>query len=491
MRLRRWALVAIVAFDVASAKSAEAQTKTSSTAPAARRAPVTFRSQPIFYIAGDDATRTRRLSEALRGAIDAPARAHPDAPNIEIVRVSSSTVALRVRGYVIGDLYSSDAAPAQTFDAYVAELAGGLELFVQDQRRKAALQGSALRVFFAALIIVIGLLVLRLARYLFKRADESIDDRAAAMKPITLLGVPIIGPEALGAAAALAVALGRITAYVGIIVATISLSLWQFELARGWVGAFLKWASTPLVGGLEELLKALPRLGLAALLIAAGNGALRVIRVLFDSAASGRTTWALNPDRARVLRTVASVAVVLVITPLAIASVFGQFHSPLEVLLIACAATFALAFGPLLASGAVGLSMLWRGPFEVGDRIGLGAVRGKVVRVSPWDVEIDGDDGRKSRVPMLALLSTTVEKMSAARPSILRATVKRNGSIGETLSKVLDAVREPTATIACVGFDESVVKIELRTASDRAERAMLAMAEGAEGVAILECARVE
>jgi small-conductance mechanosensitive channel len=440
------------------------------------RIAVTYREQPVFYVADDDTRkakeRSKRLSSALATAVEATARADLDAPNAAVDFVGTSTVIVKVRGHIVGELYARDARAAGQPDlqAYAGSLEDGLGLFVADQRRKAALQGSAIRVVLAIVIIVIGLLLLRLSRYGFRRADEYLDDRTdtGTLRPISLLGVPIIGPEALSAAAALAIAVGRIASYVGIIFVSLSLALSQFELTRPWVGAVVGWASPLLFAGFEQLVLALPRLVLAAILLVVGSGALRVARVLFDDEAGHRPAWeALTPSRARVLRIVASIAVIMVIAPLAVAAVFGRFHTPLELLIVAASVSGALALAPLLASGAVGLMTIWRGQLVIGDVISVRGVRGTITAITTWDVEIETDRGARTSLPMLSLLAAHVVREQLGAASIVRVIAPRRGSVRETIEAIRALV--PDASVSCVRFDASEVELRVEPAARDAD----------------------
>src|SRR5262249_18391771 len=153
----------------------------------------------------------RKISAALAEAIEAPLKADRGGPTAETRMSGTSTLALFVRGHPVAELTAADAEAdgAPTLEELGRSLEDGLSLVVADQRRRAALQGTALRVFFALLILFAGILLLRLARHLFGRADEYLDDKSGALRPVTILDVPIVGAEAIGAAAALTIAIGR------------------------------------------------------------------------------------------------------------------------------------------------------------------------------------------------------------------------------------------------------------------------------------------
>ncbi|MBI4822489.1 MAG: hypothetical protein HY791_39885 [Deltaproteobacteria bacterium] len=423
------------------------------------RLAVTFRNQPVFYIADDGGAsgkqRALAMSEALEGALESSTRGRRDAPNASI-KTQGTFAVLQVRGYLVGELHVRDAHAAGYDDlpAFARSLEDGLGLFVADQRRRAALQGNALHVFTAGVILFVGLLLLRLARYLFRRADEYLDDRSSTLRPIELFSVPIIGVEGVGAAAALGVAIGRVGAYVGIILTTLSLSLSQFEVAREWVTAALSWASKPILTGLEDAVGAVPRLVLAAFLVVVASGALRVTRLLLGQDGLTRTSrGALTPSRARVLEIVVSLAVVLLMAPLAIGAGFGRFHTPMEILVLALASSGALALTPSLASAVVGLLTIWRGTLSEGQMVNVRGVRGRISAVTPWEVEVEGERAR-TIIPMLSLVATPVVHEDGGSTQLL-LTVKRTIGIRELVDAARRLTQElsPKASVRCVRFD--------------------------------------
>jgi hypothetical protein len=454
---------------------------------------VTFRAQPIFFVANDGTpaatNRAAQLSEALQHAIEADARARPDAPNVEIVEETPGKLTLFVRGYPVGVLFERDAtaARADSLGSYQSSLHQGLTLFVADQRRKAALQGSALRFVVAAAAMLVALLLVRLVRHLSARADEYLDDQAASLPPIRILGVPIVGADTLSATLALTVSVGRIMAYIGLLSAGLAVAMYQFALTRPWVNVVLRWGSERFVHAAEELLLALPRVLLAAFLLVLGSAGLRVARVLFDDTLDTKTPWGTVPvRRARVLRVVVPIAIFVVIVPLAIAAAFGRFHTPIELLIVAGLFCVALGLAPVCASGAVGLLTLWRGRIQQNTEVSIRGVQGRVVGLSPWELEIESSDGSRTSLPMLCLLNEPlIQRQSSARELLLVLT--RGPSVQETLStlQAFLGATAPGATCRCTGFEATTLDVSLALANDAdLEKVVLALAGHPAGLSV-------
>lgn len=423
---------------------------------------VTYLSRSVFLVATDGTKsskeRAKRLSEALKDAIEKDDKATPESPNVELLMQGADQVELRVRGYVVGVLTDKDAIAARQPDlpSYAKALDDGLELFIADQRRKVALQGVAMRVAIAMVVSIIGLFCLRLAQSLFSRADEYIDEHSGAIRPFRVLGVPVIGVEGLNAIITAIVAIGRIATLIGIAVVTAAIALAQFDLTRPWIAVVTKWSTARLLSGFEELVLVLPRLLLAAALLLVGSAAVRVARVLFDDTTTTATPWGtMSRRRARVLRILVPVGVFVLVVPLAVASVFGRFHTPIELVIIALVLGASLGLAPLVAAGGMGLAATWHGSLLNGDYISIGDKRGRVVRVNPFWVELEDENGARRDVPLLTLVSQTVTHHSEPAPQRILVKIKRPNDIPAALESVQKLVKEICGkrNVECIGFD--------------------------------------
>jgi hypothetical protein len=423
---------------------------------------VSYLNRAVFLLANDGSKtakeRAKRLSDALKAAIEADAKASPDAPNVELVMQPPNAMELRVRGHVVGTLTDKDAIAARQPDlaTYARALDEGLELFVADQRRKIALQAVAMRVAIALLVSIIGLFMLRLAQTLFQRADEYIDEHSGAIRPFRILGVPVIGVEGLNAAITFTVAIGRIATLLGIVVVTIAVALAQFETTRPWIAVAIRWSTARVLSGIEELVLILPRLLIAIVLVLVGSAAVRVARVLFDDTTTTATPWGtVSRRRAAVLRVLIPIGISLLIVPLVVAAVFGHFHTPLEVLIIALVLGASFGLAPLVASGAMGLAATWHGVLLSGDHIRIGNKRGRVVRTNPFWVELEDENGLRKDVPLLALVNRSVTHYLEPAPQRLRVKIKRPTDIPAALQTLQALVKTVCVkhAVECSAFD--------------------------------------
>src|SRR5207244_138776 len=100
---------------------------------------VVYHNETILYLAesGGGVDRAKRASRAIATALEASEPASSGAHPAEIRVVSSSTIALYVRGFIITELYPADARAAgyPTLQAYAKDLDEGIGLYVSDQLR--------------------------------------------------------------------------------------------------------------------------------------------------------------------------------------------------------------------------------------------------------------------------------------------------------------------------------------------------------------------
>lgn len=443
---------------VATVAQPDAETATSESPPSLG---VTYLNRAVFLIATDGSKasveRRKRLSEALKAAIEAENKATPDAPNVELVTQQPDHMELRVRGHAVGVLSDRDAAAARQPDlaTYARALEEGLELFVADQRRKRALQGVAVRVAIALGVSLIGLFLLRLAQTLFARADEYIDERSVAIRPFTVLGVPVIGVEGLNALITFVVAIGRIATWIGIVVVTAAIALAQFDTTRPWIAVVAKWSTARLFAGFEEAALIFPRLVVAAVLLLGGSAAVRVARVLFDDATTTATPWGtVSRLRARVLRVLVPIGVFILVVPLAAAAVFGRFHTPIELVILALVLGASLGIAPLVASGGMGLAATWQGVLLNGDHITVGDKRGRIVRMNPFWIELEDEHGLRRDVPMLSLVNATITHHLEPAPQRFVVKLARPADIPAAMEALsaLTKVSCPKHSVDCLSF---------------------------------------
>jgi hypothetical protein len=465
-----------------------------------KRIAVNYRNEPVLYLAErssavEKTDRAKAAARALASALDAKDSAVPGARAAEVRTLGTATIALYVRGFFVTEMHPDDARASgyDTLDQYAKDLDEWINSFVKDQQRRSALQGLTLSTMIALLIAFGGVVMIRLFGKLFDRAEDLIFDRRALVRPVTILRVPIISEETIGATLTFALTIGRVVAYVAASLTTLSLILAQFETTRALVGGALEWASAPMLSGVQGLGHALPGLILAAALLVALRGALRVATGLLNGIASGRASWrGIRIEQVPVLRLVVPTVLALAFAPLVIAAAFGQFHTPLELFVVAACGAGLLGLVPWLAAGTVGLAVLWRSSIRLGYWFDSGRASGRVVRISPWEIVVSREPGEEIAFPMLALLLHPVHCSPLPPKRTMELVAARSRGPKQIVEIVRSIVNraDSRAQVTCIAFTEETIHLRVETegAADGRAELMLRIQEESEreGVALRE-----
>jgi hypothetical protein len=466
-------------FDAGGVDSGAAATSTAAKAPPT--APVVFRGRPIILLSKQseaDDLRAKRASEAFSLALAAEDEASIRAPAAEARRTTPSSFAIYVRGHFIVEVTERDAFlnRKQSLEPFARDLEADLRLFVADQRRRAVIQRFAISVLSAVLVAVAGLFLIRLLRSLFDRLDAFMDDQRIGFQAIRIFRVPIASKETVSGAIAFALALGRAVSYLAIALGTVALFFWQFDSVRPIVRTALARGTAPLVAAFQSVLGALPGIVVAVALIIGLRAALRVMRLLLGSMALGHTTWRhVTPQRVPVLRLVLPIALVILAAPVIIAAAFGRFNTPLETLSVIAGGVVAIACVPLVASGCIGLVVLWRGAPQIGEHISLGRSSGIVDAITPWEIIVAGADGTRTSLPMLLLLFMPLRNARTVPRQHLYLVVPRDRAIDEARSAIEAAAKsiDPSAELRLAGLELDRVRWELALSITRQNRERL------------------
>jgi hypothetical protein len=438
-------------------------------APPPAPARVTYHEEEAFSLfvgrgSKDAQTRARDASRALAAALDAPAPRAPDAADAQ-VEVMEGAATLLVRGYVVAALYPEDATAAghPNLETFAGALQTRMGAFVPAQVRRGSLQRTVLHVFLSVFLGLMAVVVLRQLRGAFDRADESLTQRKTNLPALTVLRMPVLGPEGVAGLLALLLDVGRVLAYVLAVAATAAGILGQFDATQPLLNRVVSAAGSQLVNTAAALVQTLPGLLLALVLALLVHGGLRVLAVLLEGVRQGRVTWrGLPPERVPLFRTAVSTAVVLVSAPLVVAAAFGRFGTPLEGLVLGVAGVVLLGAVPLAASGLVGALVLWKRAFAPGEWVDVGGLRGEISRLDITEMVLVPSAGGALHVPMLRLLFTPVQRLSAPEASV-DVTLENRGDATAALEALRRALAPlaPAARVELLALDARVVTLRV------------------------------
>lgn len=418
----------------------------------------------------DARTRAREASDAMEAAL---LSAVADAPLVQIERASGTAV-VRVRGRAVATLTDADAQAdgARELGPWAAELETRLHAFVRAEELRHSAQGVALRLFVSVALALLALLTIRALRIALSRLETNLEDPEGTQpKPLKLFGVPLLSGEAVRGLLLVGLMVGRIFGYFAVVVVALLSVFSQFDKTRPWAGKIMSSALAPVVGGVDALVRALPGIGLAAVLVLAGAAALRLTRVLLDDIASGRVPSRLDGARALPARAAINAAIVLLIGPLVVGAAFLRFGTPIETLVLYAGGAVALASVPVLASAVVGGAVLWRSRVRLGDWVSIGRTEGEVAAIDLLDVTIVPAAGGTIVVPMIAFAFRPVARHPGVPQRQFVVHLRRTKPLAELEASLLQVVRavDPEMGVEWCSVSSDVIEAVLHLSQVQAK----------------------
>lgn len=426
--------------------------------------------EPVFYLSApaSGVNPTQRAQEAGRNltlAIQA-SRGTDEGELVTLERKGKRQAVVFVRGYRIATLTAKD-AKLQGFadlDDYVAHVRTRLSQFVPAQMTRQLWQKRVLRVFMAVLFALLGLALLRQLSRAFNRAEELVFQKRSSLSALTLLGYPLISGQALGGLLAFGTTVGRAASYLTVVIAALGAVLSQFDSTRSFLPQLGQSMAEPIVKGLQTLVGSAPALILAGILLLALHAGLRVLHLLLDAVAEGRTRWpGITAVRVPVLRLVLPLVAVGATTLLVVALVFRRYHTPFEIVVLELCGAICIAFIPVLARFACGCYLVWRGAVKPGEWIQIGSVRGEISSVSAGSIKLVPAEGGSIDVSPLYAVQQPIRYLLGSPRQTVLATVKRNQAVNELCEQVLAlAVRvDPQANVQCQSVAQDHVQLRI------------------------------
>ena len=411
--------------------------------------PLEFR---VSFAGKDPKSRAAETSAALAAALETPP---VEGAPLASARMEAGVAVVRVQGRTVALLWPVDAeaAGAPTLPSYADAVETRLLDFVSSQLTRTTVQTLALRVFVSVFICVLLFLTLGALRRAFDRWDLSLVERSGELKPIAVFTVPVLGGEALRGLVAFGLAFGRAAAYAITVLVAAGAVLGQFDRTRLVLARIANGAATPVVDALDDVVSALPRVVLALVFVIALRAVLKVAHILLDGVGAGRVVWKPLPAaRVPVARALISIGAVLVATPLIIALVFGRFGTPLELLALGLGFAVLAAAIPILASGIVGVFVLWQGSVRPGQWIDVDGASGEITSVSLLRIVLVPPDGGTVVVPMLMLALKPIRRLQGVPTLDVALRVARDRPTATILAivRTVVATAEKDATVECV-----------------------------------------
>ena len=263
-----------------------------------------------------------------------------------------------------------------------------------------------------AFVVFAALAALFLARKVGELADRArawIAKNPERLPTLHLRSIELIRPASLQSGLSIALSAGKALGRLAIIYGWFLLTLSLFESTRGYAERLTGFVFGPLYAFILRLAGSLPLLVVAAIAVIALVVLVRFIGLFFDSVHRGETRLESIPaDLAEPTSILVRAAVVLAFVVVAAPIVSGDADGGLARLGTVTLVAIGLASTPLLASIAVGVTVIYGRRLTVGDFADFGGRSGRVQAITLLEVRLVDNYDKELRVPhLLSLIHPT------------------------------------------------------------------------------------
>jgi len=345
--------------------------------------------------------RAREASDALQRAFKA------DKSALLTRQPEGEMVLIRIGQIPIVQLSQEDANAAgeSSLDVYAAGITAKIREALDSEGRRAAVAKS---VFSVSLLVFFGLIAFYLIRKLGEFAEtgrDFLDAKPDRELSIKVQKIEVVRPATLRSSAVMALSLGKWLGQAVIAYAWLVVALSLFDATRNYTQRLTGFVVLPASQLMERFASALPLLIVAVLAALAVFVLVRFVGLFFASVARGETPlpW-LPADLAAptsVLLRSAIVVVALVFAgPIVTGDANGSLGRSGAVILVA----LGLASTPLLASGIVGVMVLFGRRLRLGEFAEMGGVIARISAINLLEVRLLDAQRVETRVPHLLSL---------------------------------------------------------------------------------------
>ena len=345
--------------------------------------------------------RAREASEALQRAFKV-AKAAPITRQVE-----GDVTVVRIGQIPIVQLTQEDANAAgeSSLEVYAASISSKIRDALDSEDRRAAVAKS---VFSISLLVFFGLIAFYLVQKVGEFAEsarEFLDNRPDRELSIKVQKIEFVRPATLRSSAVMAISIGKWLGQAVIAYAWLVVALSLFDATRNYTQRLTGFVLSPVSQLMERLAGALPLLLVAALASLAVFLLVRFVGLFFASVARGETPlpW-LPADLAAptsvLLRSAIVVTALVFAGPIVTGDANGSLGRSGAVILVA----LGLASTPVLASGVVGVTVLFGRRLRLGEFAEMGGMIARISAINLLEVRLLDAHRVETRVPHLLSL---------------------------------------------------------------------------------------
>jgi small-conductance mechanosensitive channel len=382
------------------------------------RHPVVLGSQVLFYIRapvkylGPEA-RAKAISErATRLAEDVFVR--PETLTIADDAFTTDIVA----GDVIVMLVTDADAQAdgrgwtrqELAKQYVEKLHAGIEQYRRDYSRKSILLGLLYSII--ATVFLVGILLF--LRKLRAKVDAFITARIAArIQAIHIQSFEIVRAQRLRTLLLGSLKFAEVFCVIIIFYAYVHIVLAFFPWTRGFASQLLHYVLLPFTVMGRAALAQVPNLFFLTILIVITRYALKLLRLFFAGVEAGRVTISgFDPEWAQPTAKIVRVLVVAFAAVVAFPYIPGSESPAFKGVSIFLGVLFSLGSSSAISNVVAGLTMTYRRAFKVGDRVGIGELRGDVTEMRLLVTHLKTPKNEEIVIPNSTILNSHVVNYS-------------------------------------------------------------------------------
>lgn len=414
---------------------------------------VTVADTPVFTLtaplgARSAEERARQATKAL-----APFTEATEPPTVTVVR-EDAFVAIYADNTAIVRLSQADADAAgeDTAEALANEVASEIRRALEAEQKRSRI---ANQVFSVSLVVFFGLIAFYLMRRVaaFTTQLGSWVEANGEKLTIKVREVEVVRTEMVQSASLVVLGLLRWLGMGTVLYVWLVASLSLFGLTR-FTQRLTGIVLSPLSQLTTRLATTLPLLVVAMIAVLAVIVLLRFVELLFAGVAKRETTLVWVPaDLAVPTSILLRIGIVIAALLFAAPVVTGDSEGAFPRVGIVMLGAFALGSVPLLASGLVGVVVLFGRRLRLHDFVQIGSVEGRVVALDLLEVRLSTEQG-EARIPMLSLLRLPLKKLGTPLKAWCRVSLKAD----TPLDKAESTLRAAAAGIL------SNIRVELESA---------------------------
>lgn len=434
--------------------------------------PILFKEKVVFRLPYNDenhdqaSSKAKEASASLEKALSAELPLSEDAETVSVKLTNKNIVEVLVRGYKVFELNTMDqkASPYETMEEYYNFTSRELNSVIPQMVERIKFQKLALRFFLSVFFGLMGFVVFRRVIVLFNQADRLIEIKKETFRPMTFLSETLISGQTLGGLLASLLVFGRMITYLIVILTTAAAIFGQFQATRDMMSTFFGELISGAFKIVQSFFESIPGLLLAFLLLFTFQVSVKFLHLYLKGVRSGRISWRfLQENRIPVVNFWGPLLLVAFFFPLAVASAFGRFNTPIETILVVLASVLVVSQIPVWSSIAVGSFLIWQGQVRVGMWLKCGKNQGEVTEVSLHKITLVPMEGGRIHVPMFHLLFYSFTDSREIPTKKLELQVKRQQGLEETMELVRDLMPAAFSPhVLCRGIGPEIFTLELQ-----------------------------